>query len=185
MALDYDYSIAAIPGRETPPAPEGALVAPGTYEARLTVDTTVSRQPVTVVADPRLAWTGEDYTALAGFQHEVAALLSESAKLAAAIGEVESRLAVVPAGRDARPARTVEETRRRLTSVRAGDDPAAVNGRLSGLAADLESSDSPPTAPQREVLAEAGAQLERFATRWREFEKRELPGLERRLPPRQ
>ncbi len=185
VALDYDYSIAAIPGRETPPAPEGALVAPGTYEARLTVDTTVSRQPVTVVADPRLAWTGEDYTALAGFQHEVAALLSESAKLAAAIGEVESRLAVVPAGRDGRPARTVEETRRRLTSVRAGDDPAAVNGRLSGLAADLESSDSPPTAPQREVLAEAGAQLERFATRWREFEKRELPGLERRLPPRQ
>lgn len=185
VALDYDYSIAAIPGRETPPAPEGALVAPGTYEARLTVDTTVSRQPVTVVADPRLAWTGEDYTALAGFQHEVAALLSESAKLAAAIGEVESRLAMVPAGRDGRPARTVEETRRRLTSVRAGDDPAAVNGRLSGLAADLESSDSPPTAPQREVLAEAGAQLERFATRWREFEKRELPGLERRLPPRQ
>jgi photosystem II stability/assembly factor-like uncharacterized protein len=185
VALDYDYSIAAIPGRETPPAPEGALVAPGTYEARLTVDTTVSRQPVTVVADPRLAWTGEDYTALAGFQHEVAALLSESAKLAAAIGEVESRLAVVPAGRDGRPARTVEETRRRLTSVRAGEDPAAVNGRLSGLAADLESSDSPPTSPQREVLAEAGAQLERFATRWREFEKRELPGLERRLPPRQ
>jgi photosystem II stability/assembly factor-like uncharacterized protein len=185
VALDYDYSIAAIPGRETPPAPEGALVAPGTYEARLTVDTTVSRQPVTVVADPRLAWTGEDYTALAGFQHEVAALLSESAKLAAAIGEVESRLAVVPAGRDGRPARTVEETRLRLTSVRAGEDPAAVNGRLSGLAADLESSDSPPTSPQREVLAEAGAQLERFATRWREFEKRELPGLERRLPPRQ
>ena len=39
-------------------------------------------------------------------------------------------------------ARAIEEARRRLGELRAGDDPAAVNGKLSGLAADLESSDS-------------------------------------------
>jgi hypothetical protein len=184
VALDYDYSIAAIPGRETPPAPEGALVPPGSYEARLTVDGEISRQPVTVVADPRLDWTTADYAALAGFQHETTGLLTDSATLAAAIGGLESRLAALPNGRDGRPLGMVEEGRRRLAAVRAGDDPAAVNGRLAGLAADLESSDSPPTSPQREVLAEARGQIERFAARWREFAQRELPRLEKQLAAR-
>ncbi len=182
-ALDYDYAIAAIPGRETPPAPEGALVPPGRYEVRLIVEGEILRQPVTVVADPRLAWTPADYASLAGFQGEVDGLLADSARLAVAIGGVDSRLAAQPNGRDGRPSRTVEEARRRLAALRAGDDPAAVNGRLSGLAADLESSDSAPTAAQREVLAEARGQLERFAERWREFERRDLSRLERRLAP--
>ena len=60
-ALDYDYSIAALPGKETPPSPQGALVPPGSYEVRLTVDGVELRQPVTVVADPRVSFTAADY----------------------------------------------------------------------------------------------------------------------------
>ncbi|MEO8198162.1 MAG: glycoside hydrolase, partial [Thermoanaerobaculia bacterium] len=180
-ALDYDYSIAAIPGRETPPAPAGALVPPGRYEARLTVDGELSRQPLTVVADPRLQRTAADYAALDGFQAAVAGLLADSATLATAVGGIEKRLDAAPKRSDGNPARWVDEARRQLREVRGGDDPAAVNGNLSGLAADLESSDSAPTAPQREVFALSRGQLEQFAARWHEFAKRDLPRLEQQL----
>ncbi len=182
-ALDYSYSIAAISGKETPPAPEGALVPPGTYEARLTVDGVTSRQTVTVVADPRVERSAADYAHLASFEIEIEKLLTDSATFATAVGDIEKRLdAAAKRGGD-EPARWVEEARRRLREMRAEDDPEAVNGDLAGLAADLEGADAPPTAPQREVLAEAGGKLQRFAARWREFEKRDLPRLERELAP--
>ncbi|MEO7972619.1 MAG: hypothetical protein ABIU84_03450 [Thermoanaerobaculia bacterium] len=182
-ALDYDYSIAAIPGRETAPAPAGALVAPGRYEVRLTVDGEISRQPLNVVADPRLPQTAADYAALDDFQHEVAMQLGESAKLATALGDLGSRLDSIPASREGGTASFVEEARRQLATVRGKDDPAAINGNLSGLAADLESSDAPPTAAQREVLAQSRGQIHDFAMRWSDFTRRELPRLEHRLPP--
>jgi len=180
-ALDYAYSIAAIPGRETPPAPEGALVSPGIYDVRLTVDGVESRQHLSVVADPRVERASTEYADLANFQAEVAKLLGDSAGLATAAGSLIRRLDAVGSGGDGKPARWVEEAKRRLLEVRAAADPEAVNGDLSGLAADLESSDAPPTAPQREVLAECRRRLESLASRWQEFERRELPRLERRL----
>lgn len=183
--LDYDYSIAAIPGRETPPSPQGALVSPGSYEARLSVDGELLRQPVRVVADPRASLAASDYEELERFQGSVVESLADSAALAAAIRDFEARLGEAPGGREGRGARAVETARRRLSEVRAGDDPAAVNSRLSGLAADLEASDSSPTAPQRAVLVESRAAIERFAARWSEFERRERAQIERHLGGRE
>lgn len=181
QALDYSYSIAAIAGRETPPAPQGALVSPGTYEARLTVDGVTSRQQLIVVADPRVERAASEYAELATSQADVALLLAESATFARMLTALDRRLDAAPKRGDGSPARWVEEAKRRLSEVRAADDPEAVNGDLAGLAADLESADSPPTAPQREVLAECRRRLEGFAGRWREFERRERPRLERRI----
>ena len=181
QALDYSYSIAAIPGRETPAAPEGALVPPGVYEARLTADGVVSRQPVTVVADPRLERAASGYALLASFQADVAQLLADTATAALTVSALEKRLDAAAKRGDGTPAHWVEEARRRLREVRGGDDPEAANGDLSGLAADLESADAPPTAPQREVLAECRRRLVGFAGRWREFERRELPRFEKHL----
>ena len=180
-AFDYEYSIAAIPGRETPPAPQGALVPPGTYEVRLTVDGELLRQPLTVVADPRVELSAASYAELDRFQSAVAQLLGGSASLATAVAGLEARLEAAGKAGSGQVQRLLGEARRTLDALKAGDDPGAVNGRLSGLAADLESADALPTAPQRAVFAECGAQLERFTGRWREFEKRDLPRLERRF----
>ncbi len=75
--------------------------------------------------------------------------------------------------------RLLGEARNRLQKFQATADPRALNGRLAGLAADLESSDSPPTGPQREVLAQCRAELAALTQRWREFAARELPGAPR------
>ncbi len=180
-ALDYEYSIAAIPGQETPPAPQGALVPPGAYEVRLTVDGETQRQPLAVVADPRGSSSAADYLLLDRFQSEVAKLLADSAALATAIRGLETRLESAEKAGAGKVRPLVAEARRILAELRAGDDPAAVNGRLSGLAADLESADAPPTAPQRALFTECGGQIGRFGDRWREFEKQGLPRLERRF----
>lgn len=180
-ALDYEYSIAAIPGQETPAAPQGALVPPGTYEVRLTVDGTTERQPLVVAADPRVTLPAAAYAELDRFDLEVAALLADSATLATAVGGLEDRLKTAEKSGAEKMRRLVVETRRKLTELAAGDDPATVNGKLSGLAADLETADSPPTAPQRAVAAECRGQIAGFAGRWRKFEQQELPGIERRI----
>src|SRR4029079_9136509 len=51
--LEYEYSIAAVPGADTPELPQGLFVLPGKYQVRLTVDGKTSSQPLTVAMDPR------------------------------------------------------------------------------------------------------------------------------------
>ncbi len=75
-ALDYDYSIAAVAGRETPPAPQGALVPPGTYEVRLTVDGQILRQTVGRGRRSPPRPGAADYAELDRLQGEIAELLA-------------------------------------------------------------------------------------------------------------
>ena len=53
-AIQFNYSIAAVWGEDTPLAPEGALVLPGDYDVVLTVDGHEFRQALTVKPDPRI-----------------------------------------------------------------------------------------------------------------------------------
>ncbi len=49
--LEGEYTIAAVPGKPTPVNPQGALVLPGRYEVRLTVDGVTRREPLEVVKE--------------------------------------------------------------------------------------------------------------------------------------
>ncbi|NQW28455.1 MAG: glycoside hydrolase [Flammeovirgaceae bacterium] len=51
-----EFSIAAV-YKNTPSGPFGPLVNPGTYRVRLTVDGTISEQPLTIRMDPRVSIT--------------------------------------------------------------------------------------------------------------------------------
>jgi hypothetical protein len=62
QALGYDYPISAIV-HDTPRAPEGVLVPPGTYTVRLTVGARTLTQSLQVVKDPRTAVPAADIRA--------------------------------------------------------------------------------------------------------------------------
>ena len=62
-ALRHDYPISAI-YRDTPREPQGALVLPGQYTVKLTVNGQAYSQPITVKMDPRVK------TPLAGLQQQ-------------------------------------------------------------------------------------------------------------------
>jgi len=141
--LHSQYSIAAVPERETPILPAGAFVLPGTYTVRLVAGDTVSEQPLRVVMDPRVPVTPDELAELLAFQREVAQALEHAVALARESGYVDA-----------------EQGDPDYSAPAERDGPAAVAATLTELAIDLEHTDAPPTQPQRELLQAQVALLE-------------------------
>jgi photosystem II stability/assembly factor-like uncharacterized protein len=123
-APEYDYSIAAVPGVDTPVVPQGLMAAPGTYQVRLTVDGRTLSQPLELLMDPRVDATPADVEAQHAFYREIADALErgtaalakgENADIEAALGALTA-LATDVEGSDRRPTaaqREVLETYRK------------------------------------------------------------------------
>jgi photosystem II stability/assembly factor-like uncharacterized protein len=169
--LAPDYSIAAVPGGATT-TPAGALVLPGRYEVRLTVNGQTLRQPLEVRMDPRSQASMADLQALLTMQREVEAQLDRSAQLAAAVAGARKRLRAALDGAKTKAARArAQDALAELDRLLARNDggPESANANLTSLAQDLESADAAPTAPQHEVLTSARDELARFESGWRGF----------------
>jgi photosystem II stability/assembly factor-like uncharacterized protein len=183
-AFEYEASIAALPGRPTAMLPLGPFVLPGSYELRLTVDGQTLRQPLIISADPRTTATPVDMRELLDFEREVAAALDRATTVAQAVRAADTRLTALAAEPRARPlAKAIEQASAELARARGGPDEAAagMSGRLASLETDLESSDAPPTHPQRDLLTDSRVRIEKAETRWRAFETSTLGPLDRRL----
>jgi photosystem II stability/assembly factor-like uncharacterized protein len=168
-ALEYEYSIAAVPGADTPELPQGLFILPGTYQARLTVDGRATSQPLTVVMDPRVDVKPADLTA----QHDFYAAVAQ------ALEKVTEAQEQVQAAADRLKNAQEEEAKRRAAAIavfqggrRGGseDNLATIAGVLSPLATDVEGADSAPTAPQREVFEIYRKRLETALAHWRAFD---------------
>ena len=181
--LRAGYSIAAVPGRPAATAPAGAFVLPGRYEVRLSAGGQTVTRPLEVRLDPRVGATPAELADLASFQREVAATLARAVPLAREQSELAARVAERRTGA---ASRSLERPGRALeVAAGAGEGRAAeVAGELAELATDLEAADAPPTAAQRALLADAGARLAAAEARWRDFERRDRPALERALARR-
>jgi hypothetical protein len=147
--VESQYSIAAVPGRETPVLPEGAFVLPGSYTIRLTAGGEIATQKLDVVMDPRVTVTTGELAELLEFQQQVAARLQKAVDLNT---EVTRSGAVAKAESGALPEKTAAAT---------------VAAALMDLAIDLENSDLPPTTGQRQVLEYQAARLDEVETAWR------------------
>lgn len=188
-AVEYAYSIGAVPGVDTPALPRGALVLPGRYEVRLTVDGRTLRQPLTVALDPRVDVPPADLEALLALQREVA---GESERVTNAFAQVRSlaeRLEAARAKLESRPqARAARAAAERLATdvqhVRSGpseENLKAIDGALTALATDLESADRAPTVAQRQVLATYREHLANVLARWESLQAGELRETDRTL----
>lgn len=186
-APEYEYSIGAVPGVDTAATPQGALVAPGRYEVRLTAGTTTLRQPLLVEADPRRPPLPADLEAQLALYGEVSEALSRaSAALdaAQALSERVERLLAAPVSRRTSAERTAATALRdELARVRQAAPPEqrleALAGVLAGLATDLESADGPPSEPQRAAAAEYGRLVDEAVAGWRAWEARHAAQLRR------
>ena len=183
-ALEYEYSIAAVPDRETDALPQGAFVLPGAYRVRLTAAGKAVEQPLAVLLDPRVEVEPGELTDLLAFSREVASALARSADLERARGRAEKLLeAAATDERARRLARRVVAQREALGALTASrtEDPARINGRLASLATDLEGVDAAPTAPQRELLDFCEKGIAAFESKWTEFTNGAFADLSRRL----
>jgi photosystem II stability/assembly factor-like uncharacterized protein len=187
--LEYEYSIAAVPGADTPELPQGIFVLPGTYEVRLTVDGRTVTQPLKVAMDPRVQTPEADLVA----QHEMYAAVSQAlARMTDAqeqIQEIADRLKTLDGELASRPGSgALRETAKRVAADLAKfqgrseeEGLGAVAAVLTPLATDLEGADRAPTAPQREVFDLYGKRLDASLAKWRALRDGEIRDLDRQV----
>ncbi len=190
--LEYEYSIAAVPGADTPELPQGLFALPGTYQVRLTAGGKTLTQPLTVAMDPRVKVPPADLTA----QHEMYAAVAEA--LARTTDAQEEMQAIADrlkkldgelAGRaDAGPLRqTAQRVTADIQALQGGgrgrgeESLAAVAAVLSPLATDLEGADRAPTGPQREVFEIYRKRLDTALAKWQALRNGEIRDLDGKL----
>jgi photosystem II stability/assembly factor-like uncharacterized protein len=183
-ATDYDFSIAAVPGRDTPTVPQGALVVPGAYKVRLTVDGTTAEQPLTVEKDPRSPATPRDFAAQWELEKQVLATLAETTEAIQTAEALDGKLSTIASGSDkalAEEAKKMRETLAPLVGGRGGLDLSVVGAVTSDLVSDLESADGPPTGPQRQVYDEMKGRFDKALPQWKALRAAISPALEAEL----
>jgi photosystem II stability/assembly factor-like uncharacterized protein len=82
-SVQYDLPISAVMG-DTPRVPQGALVAPGRYTVRLTVDGRSFQQPLQIAMDPRVQMTGTQLREQYAIARDISSLMNRTFDAAAA-----------------------------------------------------------------------------------------------------
>jgi photosystem II stability/assembly factor-like uncharacterized protein len=161
-AVRHVFPISAVPF-DTPREPLGPVAVPGVYRVRLEVGTRRWEQPLTVVPDPRVNITHQDYVAQFGLAREVAdALDASSLKMlqAKSLREQLKTLQSAQAPGIAARAKALDEHIAALMDSGANTSGGEahrgierVNGELGGLYEQLVNADAAPTQAQRSAAA--------------------------------
>jgi photosystem II stability/assembly factor-like uncharacterized protein len=185
-ATHYDYPIAAVPHR-TPLTPQGALVVPGTYTVKLTVDGRSETARLTVKMDPRVHMSQAELESLYAVQSTMATSLDGIAKadleahsvmeqagphqnqaLAAQLSSFNAALKVILDGTNPDAAKSMPGL----------DEVAAEATRLYGT---LEQADANPTAALLAAAAHIQAEAKEVLPGWENFKRNQIPELNRQL----
>ncbi|HET7451811.1 MAG TPA: glycoside hydrolase [Thermoanaerobaculia bacterium] len=162
----YEYSIAAIWGKDTPAEPEGALAAPGKYTIRLTAAGRTETQPLVVRMDPRIPVPPEAIARQLDVALDAAEQMERSFSAAAELGAYRKRLAP-PSGPPLE--KTAAE---RLAPFEGRGGFARLNRRFASVFQAVESADNAPTAQALSELQSAKSALEALLARWKELDKK-------------
>jgi photosystem II stability/assembly factor-like uncharacterized protein len=191
LSTEHGYPISAVP-HATPQLPEGPLALPGSYRVRLNVDGHTLEQPLTLKLDPRVKLPAGALADQLRLATELASLLSESSEaLRGAQSEQAQLKALKPNGATAP---SVAAFQGRLTALleakesksAAGGSAAPqallpdVQGHISGLYAELQRGDAPPTAAQLAATAAERDSLAKLLAEWHKVQA-DLPGLNKQL----
>jgi hypothetical protein len=131
-SVGHSYPMSAIP-HETPAGPEGPLVVPGKYVVKLTVAGQTYTQPLTVRPDPRGTTPASAFDAQLSLEQKLMAGMRESYQ--------------------------AYQAAKQRGDTDAADQFAGLNGRLSGLAIDLEGDDATPTPAMSDAVRRELEQL--------------------------
>jgi photosystem II stability/assembly factor-like uncharacterized protein len=154
----YTYSIAAVPGQDTPVVPQGMLVLPGAYKVRLSVDGKTYTQPLSVKMDPRSKTKAGDFAAQYAFYKEVTRTLADISPKYEEQQKMNKKFTEISLGKvkEASP----DEIEKAKIQVKELSKFFAAVDALVSLTTDLEEADGPPSAAQRALYAESKKVIE-------------------------
>jgi photosystem II stability/assembly factor-like uncharacterized protein len=166
-------------------APEGALVDPGTYSARLTVGGREYTTPVVVEADPDVTMTGEARADRRRVLDDTFALQAKTEPLAEKAESAATQLQAVSTAIASAPKVPADAKQALDAAIKAADDlqeaTAKLNRTTLQLFNQLSGSPYPATATERAELAdlikEHGKREPEFAT----LTKTTIPAIEKQL----
>jgi hypothetical protein len=189
-------SISALYGN-TPAEPQGALVVPGMYEVRLTVDGKEYKQPLEVVLDPRVA------TSRAALEHQFElerratdmvtatyGLYRQATVLREAIAGGEKKLENQDADSvaalkdfDAKVVRLLGSEGRGGGSLAGKPKPTfpLLNGGFGSLATTVDGADSDPTPAMETAYNDHCHDLVAVTAGWNDLVRDDLPSLNDKL----
>ena len=194
----HRYSMATVFGENDPTLPEGALVLPGQYQARLTVNGQNYTQPFTVVMDPRVKTSAEDLAKQFDAEQQISSEIDRDATALSTARSLRDQLRTVRAkassGRQGQSVvTTIDSLTRKITSIagselRRGEDATAggptlarLNGTLSNLLTVVDSADAPPSTQAMQSFQDAQKNLAQLLTAWQQIQQNELPQLNQEL----
>jgi hypothetical protein len=189
-AMSHNFEINANPGL-TPPSPQGALVPPGTYTLKLTVDDKTYTQTVAVKPDPRSRATLADLALQSALQRKIsqaidatyegnhaAASLRDATRDATsgASPEIASKAATIIAQLDSVAGRQAGRGRGR-GGQGAPPNFASLNGTFVGQLNAQEQGDLAPTAAARVAWTASCMDLGKAVATWQRVSATDLKAL--------
>ncbi len=185
-AIQYDYSIAAVLGRSTPLVPEGALALPGDYEVALSVDGKTLKQPLRIVADPRVSTSIEDLARTLTFWSATTQELERAWQAHGEQEAIEKQIGLLKAAKSAPMQKQLvsmiedfEQAMEPLRKDKGHEAPslAKIGEVLLSLATDTEGADRVPTSQQQTLLVDYRAKLGRSLELWKHLRDDRLVAL--------
>jgi photosystem II stability/assembly factor-like uncharacterized protein len=181
LAVEYNYSIAAVWGLDTPLTPEGPLVEPGRYTAVLISDGREQKAGFDVLPDPRV--TGADYRAAAAFSKS---LYEPMAKAWRGYAETEALREALGKRLPTIADLTLRsEAQSLIAKLQPSDEPNSgfkgESGILAGLETSAEASDAAPTAAMRATASETIAKVNADWAAWQQLRAIQLEQLNQKL----
>ncbi|NCT67402.1 MAG: hypothetical protein GXC76_07135 [Rhodanobacteraceae bacterium] len=189
-AVAYNWSIAATWGRDTPLTPEGPLALPGDYQLVLAVDGRELRQPLRVLADPRVSTPPAELAQALAFSQAIDVELARVWQGHGEVAAVQQQLDALTRRGGAAAQVPLKDAltafAAKLEPLHAGEGETAPNlgaiGEvLASLATDIDGADRAPTAPQQQVLADYRARLDRAIATWQTLREQDLAALDAQL----
>jgi len=156
----------------------GPRVVPGNYQVRLSVDgRVIGTEPFSVKADPRLAYTQEDYQKQYDLMSRVVGELTRTHDAILEIRDIRKQLddlsarlkdpsqkELVDQAKAINAKLTAVEEELIQTKIKAGQDalnyPIRLNNKLAALASTVDSYDGPPTAQSYDVYNDLASRVD-------------------------
>ncbi|MDQ2861320.1 MAG: hypothetical protein M3T55_11495 [Pseudomonadota bacterium] len=181
-AIGYEYSIAAVPGRDTPVVPGGPYAPPGDYTVTLSVDGVTRRAPLKLEQDPRTQVPAADFQASLELSQTIAAGLDIARRGFGEMAAAHAQLVALKS-KPADPAliAQVSAMADKTAASERGAGFAAATETLGSIETDLESADLAPTQPQRDTVARTRTQIDALWKAWSATRDGDLATLNRAL----
>ena len=159
---EYEYTIAAIWGDDTPALPEGPLAPPGRYTVRLTAGGRTETRPLTVKMDPRVTVPPDVIERQFSLAREAAAAIDRSFAAVQELGAYRKRMQTASGPPE-------KELATRLAPFEGAGGFERVHRRLTAAFRAIDSADGAPTAQAEAEVKHAEADLETLLAKWKEL----------------